>query len=116
MLRQQYQEKYVKSKKIKKVKQEIDEVFYLFEELYDEVKKQDKNIQTIEDTIENTKETTSISEEEIKEAEHEQKSVSYLYMLLGGGLGSFATIYNPYIGIGSIVGGMVLGGVFSYIY
>lgn len=116
MLRQQYQEKYVKSKKIKKVKQEIDEVFYLFEELYEEVKNQDKKIQTIEDTIEKTKETTNITEEEIKEADREEKSVSYLYMMLGGGLGSFATIYNPYIGIGSIVGGMVLGGVFSYIY
>ena len=116
MLRQQYQEKYVKSKKIKKVKKEIDEVFYLFEDLYEEVKNQDKQIQTIEDTIEKTKENAFATEEEIKEVESQSTNLSYYYMLVGGGLGSFATIYNPYIGIGSILGGMVLGGVISYIY
>jgi len=116
MLRQQYQEKYVKSKKIKKMKQEIDEVFYLFEELYEEVKNQEKDIQTIQDTVEKTKELTNNTEDEIKEAETQSTNMSYYYMLMGGGLGSFVTIYNPYIGIGSIVGGMVLGGVISYIY
>ena len=119
MLRQQYQEKFVKKQKhIKSLNEEIKEVFYLFEELEEEVKKSQSTINTIEDNIETIKEQVNETEESVKIAEKEEErnknfNIS-LYMILGGGLGSFIIAYNPYVGIGGIVGGMFVGTVIGY--
>lgn len=119
MLRQQYQEKFFKKQKhIKSLNEEIKEVFYLFEELEEEVKKSQTSINTIEDNIETIKEQVNDIEETVNivqnEEERNKKLNISLYMILGGGLGSFIIAYNPYVGIGGIVGGMFVGSVIGY--
>jgi len=119
MLRKQYQEKFFKKQKhIKSLNEEIKEVFYLFEELEEEVKKSQTNINTIEDNIETIKEQVNDIEETVNivqnEEERNKKLNISLYMILGGGLGSFIIAYNPYVGIGGIVGGMFVGSVIGY--
>lgn len=119
MLRKQYQEKFFKKQNhIKSLNEEIKEVFYLFEELEEEVKKSQTNINTIEDNIETIKEQVNDIEETVNivqnEEERNKKLNISLYMILGGGLGSFIIAYNPYVGIGGIVGGMFVGSVIGY--
>lgn len=116
MLRQQYQEKFVKKQKnIKTLNDEIKEVFYLFEELEEEVKKYQTGINTIEDNIETIKEEVNETEESVNISKNqEERNIISLYTILGGGLGSFIIAYNPYFGIGGIVGGMFLGSVIEY--
>lgn len=119
MLRQQYQEKFVKKQKnIKSLNDEIKEVFYLFEELEKEVKKSQIGINTIEDNIETIKEELNETEESVNIAKIEKErnfnSFISLYTILGGGIGSFIIAYNPYFGIGGIVGGMFVGSVIGY--
>jgi t-SNARE complex subunit (syntaxin) len=120
MLRQQYQEKFVKKQKnIKSLNDEIKEVFYLFEELEEEVKKSQTGINTIEDNIEDNietiKEELNETEESVNIAKIEkERNIISLYTILGGGFGSFIIAYNPYFGIGGIVGGMFIGSVIGY--
>lgn len=116
MLRQQYQEKFINKKKIKNINDEIKEIFYLFEDLEEEVKKSQIKIDTIEDNIEEITEEVNETEEEVDKSKQETNknyNIS-LYMILGGGLGSFIIAYNPYIGLGGIVGGMFVGSVIGY--
>ena len=116
MLRQEYQEKFVKKQKnIKYLNDEIKEVFYLFEELEEEVKKSQTGINTIEDNIETIKEELNETEESVNIAKIEkERNIISLYTILGGGFGSFIIAYNPYFGIGGIVGGMFIGSVIGY--
>ena len=119
MLRQQYQEKFLKKQKyINSLNDEIKEVFYLFEELEEEVKKSQTSINTIEDNIETIKEQVNDIEETVNIAQsEEEKNKKFnisLYVMLGGGLGSFIIAYNPYVGIGGILGGMIVGSVIGY--
>ena len=118
MLRQKYQEKFIKIKKVKSLEEEIKEVFYLFEELYVDINNQSNSLQTIQDNIEKSKDNVFVAEEKVTESNNEHNTskkfeVPY-YMFIGGGLGSLAIIYNPYIGITSIIGGMFLGTIVGY--
>lgn len=122
MLRKEYQKKFMKSEiekmeKLNKMEKEIEEVFYLFEELYQETNKSTPSLTTIEDKIETIKSNVKQSEQEIIQGEIiQEKSISkYLFPFLGAGLGSLGVIYSPYLGIGFIIGGGVIGSVTSYL-
>jgi t-SNARE complex subunit (syntaxin) len=118
MLRQQYQEKFFKTKQIKSINEEVKEIFYLFEELENEVKNYQTAIDTIEDNVEQIKSEVKDTEETIVSANYEEelrkKYNMSLYVIIGGGLGSFIIAYNPYVGIGGIVGGMFIGSIIGY--
>lgn len=116
MLRQKYQEKFIKNKKeIEHIETEIKEVFYLFEELYEEINKKENEVNTIQDNIQTIKGDIKKVENSIIDIEETNNSYLY-YAFIGGGLGSFALIYNPYIGIGSILGGMIISTGLGYIH
>lgn len=119
MLRQKYQERFIKTKKVKRLEEEIKDVFYLFEELYEDINNQSKTLQTIEDKIQNSKEEILIAEDKVEVSNETNNKIKKFevpyYMFIGGGIGSLAIIYNPYIGISSIVGGMFLGSILGYI-
>lgn len=119
MLRKKYQDKYItKNQKIQEIESELNETFYLFEEIYEEIKKQDDELKTIEDSIIKSKHENVIAEEEVKQLDNinDINRPSLYHIIIGGGLGSCIIAYNPYIGIGGIIGGMIIGSSISYIY
>ena len=117
MIRRQYQEKFLKKEldkleQIKHMEKEIDDVFYLFEELYETVKINEKEINIIEDTINQTKKDTIETEDTMIENEKRINELEYInnyvrYALVGG-LGSLGFIFNTYVGIGTVLGGCML--------
>ena len=122
MLRKQYQEKFMKKElakheNIKNIEKEIDEVFYLFEELYQTTSSSQKSLNTIEENIVQTSQNIQDSTDELYEATKEQETYNnykyFTYMLVGGGLGTVGLAFNTYIGIGSVVGGCMLGSLFT---
>lgn len=121
MMRKQYQEKYIlnaknRQKKISEIGEETKEMFWLFEELKEEVLNQENKLQTIEDNIEESKIKVETSENIIVESESVSNKLHKLYYaIIGGGFGSLAFIYNPYIGLGALTGGIVIGSVLSYL-
>ena len=120
MIRRKYQEKYIlnsqRNKKILEIGEETKEVFWLFEELKDEILNQQQSIQTIEDNIEENKHLIEDTEEKIKESKSLSDKLHKLYYaIIGGGLGSIAFIYNPYVGGSALAGGLIIGGILSYL-
>ena len=122
MLRRQYQEKFLKkelekAEKIKSMEKEIDEVFYLFEELYDTTKLSEKEINIIEDNIKQTKKDIVETEDVIIESNNNFKELeninTYVRYALAGGIGSLGFVFNTYIGIGTVVGGCMLASLYS---
>lgn len=117
MIRRQYQEKFLKKEldkleQIKHMEKEIDDVFYLFEELYETVKINEKEINIIEDTINQTKKDIIETEDTMIENEKRINELEYInnyvrYALVGG-LGSLGFIFNTYVGIGTVLGGCML--------
>jgi len=84
--RQEYQEKYVK---IKEIKTEIDDVFWLFEELKEEVNNQSSELNTIEDNVDKIQSIITESETTITQT---SENISY----------------NNYISIGSVIVGALI--------
>ena len=118
MLRKKYQETYViRKNKIQDISKEVQQVSYLFEELFEEVKKQDTDIKTISEEVEETKKIIIDGNETIEET---NKIKSFYYILtgsiIGGGLGSIVLLYNPYVAIGSCICGLVGGGLMGKYY
>jgi len=108
MLRKEYQDKYIlKKKKISDIEEETKNIFILFEELQEEVKKSEEKVNSIE-VINKVHDEVKTSEIEIKNIENNK--LNYTTTLLGAGLGSLVILYNPYICIGSII----VGGIFGY--
>lgn len=120
MLRKQYQEKYIisaidRNKKISEIGEETKEMFWLFDELKEEVIRQEKDLETIDDKIQKSKDNSKQSENTIVETENISNKLNKLYYaLIGGGFGSLAFLYNPYIGAGALTGGVIIGGLLSY--
>lgn len=121
-LRKQYQEKFgldPDKKKIQELNFQTEETFILFEELRDEILRQQPIISTIEDSIIKSKINVQSGGREVEVSGEENymfyKTKSLLYAMIGGGLGSVALIYSPYIGIGAITGGIICGGIVSLI-
>lgn len=113
MLRKNYQEKYIIPKKnsIEKISKDVQEVSFLFQELFEEIKKQDTQINTIEDNVEDIKQQINNTENTIKESENKSNKFYIIAgSLFGGGLGSLMLLYNPYASIGTCIGGMICGG------
>ena len=109
MLRKEYQEKYIlKKKKIKEIEEETKNIFTLFEELQNEVKKEDENLNIIEETINKVDNEIKISETEIENVK-KSNFLNYTTALFGAGLGSIVILYNPYLCIGSIIAGGICG-------
>jgi len=102
MKRKEYQEKFVK---IKKIKEDTEEILCLFEELKDEVKTQDKSIQTIDDNLSLINEDVKIAEIELKESD----SYSKMGLVIGGGIGAVAFLYSPIVGSLSVIAGASIG-------
>jgi hypothetical protein len=110
MLRKEYQDKYIlKKKKISDIEEESKNIFILFEELQEEVKKSEEKVNSIEEVINKVHDEVKTSEIEITEIKDYNK-LNYTTTLLGAGLGSLVILYNPYICIGSII----VGGIFGY--
>ena len=127
-LRKQYQEKIFKThleklerlEKIQKIEEESSELFYLFEELYEEIKLQDNLVNTIEESIKSTEHQINTSDTDISDSEKINKwaipnftKVSGIF--IGSGLGGIVFLYNPYVAIGTIIGGAVVGGIVQYL-
>lgn len=117
MLRRQYQEKFLKKEldkleRIKHVEKEIDDVFYLFEELYQTTNNSQKNIDTIEESIIKTNKEISDTDTEIKEANYEKDSglkYKYLtYILAGEVVIGVGFVCSSYVGFGTFIGGCVV--------
>jgi hypothetical protein len=122
MLRKEYQKKFMKSEidrleKLNNMEKEIEEVFYLFEELYQETNKSNNTLTTIEDKIEAIKTEVKESEKELLISKDTKESIytKVLFPVIGLGLGSLGIIYSPYLGIGSIIGGGIVGSIASYL-
>ena len=135
MLRKKYQEQFFRKQKnqeIKKLSEEVDGIFYLFEELYNETNKQSENLNTIQNLIEDSKinfpngkidfSFGKIKNEEIINDLQESNNInpvkkyficSLSGSILGAGLGTLIYISNPYlIGISGLIGG-ITGGIIS---
>lgn len=125
MLRKKYQEQFFKKQKneeIKKLSQEVDGIFYLFEELYNETSKQSENLNTIENLIEDSKikneeviydlqESNNIRDQTLFNPVKKYFICSLSGSILGAGIGTFIYLSNPYlIGISGLIGG-ITGGI-----
>jgi len=107
MKRREYQEKFIIPKK--ELETEVQDTFYLFEEVKNLIEKQDENIKHISEELEQTK--TKVFETEIKlETQYENiETTNYKGMLIGATLGSLVVIYSPYLAIGSVLLGGWIG-------
>lgn len=113
MLRKKYQETYIipKKKTITDLSKDVQEVSLLFQELFEEVKKQDTEITTIQDNVEEIKHQIDTTENIIQDSANESnKFYIIIGSLFGGGLGSLMVLYNPYAAIGTCIGGIIGGG------
>jgi t-SNARE complex subunit (syntaxin) len=119
MLRQKYQEQFFRSAKIHEIQKDTQEIFYLFEEIMEEVKQQERKLATIEESIEESVDNTTIGEIQINESKElkENNILKNIYgAIIGGGIGSIIIIYNPYIAIGAIIGGTIMGGLITKLF
>ncbi len=120
MLRKKYQEKYIltkdsKTENIQEIEKEVESLFYLFEELREETDKQDKVVNTISEYITTLNEEIKVSENDVKDSKDIiDRFKEIKFAVAGMTLGSLVIIYNPYIAIGSILGGGVLGYIIKY--
>jgi len=123
MLRKKYQEQFFRKQKneeIKKLSEDVDGIFYLFEELYNQTNKQSENLNTIENLIEDSKINNEEVINDLQDSQIEGQNLFKKYFIcslsgsiLGAGLGTFIYISNPYlIGISGLVGG-ITGGIIS---
>lgn len=113
MLRKKYQENYIisKKKKVEELAKDVQEISFLFQELFQEIKKQDEDIKTIEEKTEKSKEQIYNSESMTQDASNEKSNFYILTgSLFGGGLGSLMLLYNPYAAICTCIGGIIGGG------
>jgi t-SNARE complex subunit (syntaxin) len=117
MIRRQYQERFLKKEldkleQIKHVEKEIDDVFYLFEELYQTTNNSQKNIDTIEETITSTKQEITITNTLIDEAKYEEDiGLRYKYLaciLAGEAVIGVGFVCSSYVGFGTFIGGCVV--------
>ena len=125
MLRRQYQEKFLKkelekaekAENIKHIEKEIDEVFYLFEELYQTVQASEKDVNIIQDNIEQSKTKIIQTEEAVIQTQDEletlENNYTYLRYILAGGVGSVGFVFNTYVGIGTVIGGCMIASLYS---
>jgi hypothetical protein len=121
MLRKKYQEQFFRKQKneeIKKLSEEADGIFYLFEELYNETNKQSENLNTIENLIEDSKIKNEEVINDLQESNNTNPVKKYFICslsgsILGAGIGTLIYISNPYlIGISGLIGG-ITGGIIS---
>ena len=121
MLRKKYQEQFFRKQKneeIKKLSEETDGIFYLFEELYNETNKQSENLNTIENLIEDSKIKNEEVINDLQESNNMNPVKKYFICslsgsILGAGIGTLIYISNPYlIGISGLIGG-ITGGIIS---
>ena len=70
MLRKKYQENYIisKKKKVEELTKDVQEISFLFQELFQEIKKQDEDIKTIQEKTEKSKEQIYNSESMTQDA------------------------------------------------
>ena len=118
MLRKNYQETYIipKKKTIVDLSKDVQEVSFLFQELFEEVKRQDNDINTIQDSVEEIKQQITDTENIVKDSENESnKFYIIIGSLFGGGIGSLMVLYNPYAAIGTCIGGIIGGGFLAKI-
>jgi hypothetical protein len=115
MLRKKYQEQFFRKQKneeIKKLSEEVDGIFYLFEELYNETNKQSENLNTIENLIEDSKIKNEEVINDLQESNNTNPVKKYFICslsgsILGAGIGTLIYISNPYlIGISGLIGGI----------
>ena len=122
MLRKKYQEQFVvgkqKSQEINKIYKDVDGIFYLFEELYNQTNKQSENLNTIENLIEDSKIKNEEVINDLQESNNMNPVKKYFICslsgsILGAGIGTLIYISNPYlIGISGLIGG-ITGGIIS---
>ncbi len=124
-LRQKYQEQFFKQdmscrrEKIKAIEEESAEVFSLFEDIIAEVKEQERKLSTIEENIEESVSTIKETSQEIVQVEQQQNISLYKHFMgvvIGGGLGSIVVLYNPYVAIGTIIGGTIAGSLLAKLF
>ena len=116
MLRQKYQEQFFRSAQIKDIQTDTQELFYLFEDIMEEVKQQERKLSTIEESIEESVDNinnTEIQINELKELKNNNLLKNIYGAIIGGGIGSIVVMYNPYIAIGTIIGGTIMGGLIT---
>lgn len=100
---------------IQSLEEDIKNIYSLFTDLSNEIHKEDENFVLISDYIDNIKNDIKISNEEIKEANEIVIDSTYSKIgvigstIFGMGIGSIATIYSPYLAIGTIISGGFLG-------
>jgi t-SNARE complex subunit (syntaxin) len=119
MYRRHFAEKIIKKHQdIKEIQTETEDVFYLFEELREEVESSNSQIETIEDYIQTCKEevktTEEINCENTIQIKSDQKTKLIISTILGVGVGSLFFIYNPYVAIGTSIGGGMIGIISNY--
>jgi hypothetical protein len=119
MLRKKYQEQFVgkqKSEEINKIHKDVDAIFYLFEELYNETNKQSEHLNTIENLIEDSKIKNEEVINDLQESNNTNPLKKYFVCSLSGSIlgtvvGTIIYISNPYlIGISGLIGG-ISGGI-----
>ena len=120
MLRKQYQEKFFKTEQnnyeIREIENEFSLVSELFTELNNEIFNQQKQVDLIEDYVNESKESLiNDSEKEIIDVNEKyfKKFNKYTFSFVGAGLGSLIAIYNPDIAIGSVLTGGIAGWLIS---
>lgn len=97
-----------RKEEIEKLEKEVEDVFYLFEELREDIKKDEENLNLISEAIIEDKKEIENSKKEIEVVhQHYLKTISKT--LVGGGIGSLMFIYNPFLGIGTTVAGLAAG-------
>lgn len=115
--KKQLQERFfgLRNTEIVKLEQDISDVFFLFEELRQNVETQIPNISQLEESIISSKEIVQNIEENILPQETiTEKLRHFYYAFVGGSMASIVLLYNPYIGIGAISTGLIAGSLFSY--
>jgi len=114
MLRKKYQETYIisKKKKVADLSKDVQEVSFLFQELFEEVKRQDNDIKTIAEEVNNTNNLINATELDVNKSNNTQSTYYILTgSLIGGGLGTLLLLYNPYVAIGTCICGTISGGI-----
>ena len=113
--RKKLQERFFGKQEVEELHQDISDVYFLFEELRQHVNYQTESISNIQETIIETTTSVKNSETDISLTDNVTNKVRHLYYaFFGGGISSIALLYNPYIGIGAISTGMIIGSLFSY--
>lgn len=122
--RKKYQEKYLQNiirreDEIKSLNDEVKEVCSLFEELDNEINEQKKELITVADIIEENKQKTQEISNNLLDANRFQQTINKYKLItgtiIGASIGSIMYIYNPYIAIGTIIGGGFSGGIITTI-